>query len=206
MNKILILLFGIQIFLSLGFAQQEKEITEYKGQKLTPLREQRTTHIETPPKVETATYRLKIIGLVENPLELSYDEVLSLPQESRVITMNCVEGWRYTALWTGVRIVDLLEKVQPKPEAKTVIFQTIGGEYNSSLPLEYIKERKILLAYKINNITLAPQRGFPFMVAAEDKYGYKWVQWVEKIELVDKDFKGYWEERGYSDKADIRKK
>jgi DMSO/TMAO reductase YedYZ molybdopterin-dependent catalytic subunit len=206
MNKILIVLSGIQLILSIGFARQVKEITEYKGQKLTPLREQKTTHIELPPKVDLAAYRLKVFGLVENPLELSYDEVLSFSQESRVITMNCVEGWRYTALWTGVRIVDLLEKARPKAEAKTVIFHTIGKEYTSSLPLEFIKQRKILLAYKINNITLPLQRGFPFMVAAEDKYGYKWVQWVEKIELYDKDVKGYWEKRGFSDKADIPKK
>jgi DMSO/TMAO reductase YedYZ molybdopterin-dependent catalytic subunit len=206
MSKTFILLSLIQIILSISFAQQEKESTEYKGQKLTPLREQRTTHIEAPPKVDLRTYRLKVLGLVENPLELSYEQVLSFPQESRVITMNCVEGWGYTALWTGVRIADILEKARPKPEAKTVIFQTIGGEYNSSLPLEFIRERKILLACKINNITLSPQRGFPFMVAAEDKYGYKWVQWVEKIELYDKDFKGYWENRGFPDKADIRKK
>jgi DMSO/TMAO reductase YedYZ molybdopterin-dependent catalytic subunit len=206
MNKILILLSIIQVILVIGFAQQEKEITEYEGQKLTPLGEQRTTHIEAPPKFDLAAYRLKVIGLVENPLELSYDEVLSFSQESRVITMNCVEGWKYTALWTGVRIIDLLEKARPKAKAKTVIFHTIGKEYTSSLPLEFIKQRKILLAYKINNITLPLQRGFPFMVAAEDKYGYKWVQWVEKIELYDKDFKGYWEERGFSDKADIPKK
>ncbi len=134
------------------------------------------------------------------------EEVLAFPQESRVITMNCVEGWNYTALWTGVRISDLIAKAQPQREAKTAIFHAIGGKYSSALPLETIKVKKILLAFKINNITLPQDRGFPFMVVAREKYSYKWVQWVERIELSDKEYEGYWEKRGFSTSADIKKK
>ena len=66
--------------------------------------------------------------------------------------------------------------------------------------------KKILLAFKINNITLPQDRGFPFMVVAREKYSYKWVQWVERIELSDKEYEGYWEKRGFSTSADIKKK
>jgi len=202
MKKSAALLMGILFILALGIFSQEKEITEYQGQKLTPLRNQKTTHIEEPPEVDLSAYRLKIEGKVRQPLELRYEEVLALPQESKVITMNCVEGWNYRALWTGIKISDLIAQAQHEPEAKTVIFYAIGGKYSSVLPLETIKEKKILLAFKVNNITLPPERGFPFMVVAEEKYGYKW---VEKIVLSDKEYKGYWEKRGYSNKADIRK-
>lgn len=205
MKKSAVLLMGILFILAFGIFSQEKEITEYQGQKLTPLRNQKTTHIEEPPEVDLSAYRLKIEGKVRQPLELRYEEVLALPQESKVITMNCVEGWNYRALWTGIKISDLIAQAQHEPEAKTVIFYAIGGKYSSALPLETIKEKKILLAFKINDITLPPERGFPFMVVAEEKYGYKWVQWVEKIALSDKEYKGYWEKRGYSNKADIRK-
>jgi DMSO/TMAO reductase YedYZ molybdopterin-dependent catalytic subunit len=205
MKQIILFPFGILILFVLVLSLRSQEITEYKGLKLTPLSQQRTTHVEQVPEISPASYRLKIVGEVKQPLELKYEEVLALPQESKVITMNCVEGWSYTALWTGVRISDLLEKAQVVPEAKAVIFHAVGGTYSSALPPEFIKDKKILLAFKINNIILPPERGFPFMVAAEGKFGYKWVQWVEKIEVSDKDYKGFWETRGYSNKADIKK-
>jgi len=206
MKKRLALFIGFFFILAFLFAFQEKEITEYEGRKLTPLQKQKTTHIEDPPSVDLSSYRLKITGKIKQCLELRYEEVLAFPQESRVIIMNCVEGWNYTALWTGIRISDLIAKAQPEQEARTVIFHALGGKYSSALPLETIKAKKILLAFKINNITLPEDRGFPFMVAAEEKYGYKWVQWLERIELSDKEYEGYWERRGFSNSADIKKK
>ncbi len=88
-------------------------------------------------------------------------------------------------------------------EANTVIFYSSDG-YSTSLPLNYIRDEKILLAYKMNNIALPEDHGFPFRVVAEAKYGYKWAKWVTKIELSnDPNYKGYWEERGFSNDADI---
>jgi DMSO/TMAO reductase YedYZ molybdopterin-dependent catalytic subunit len=66
--------------------------------------------------------------------------------------------------------------------AVTVIFNATDG-YSSSLPLEYVRKNKILLAFKINGLTLPAERGFPFQVVAESKWGYKWVKWVSAIEL-----------------------
>ena len=186
-----------------GVAFQDREIKEYNGRKLTPLAEQRATTIESPPAVDLASYRLKIGGSVEKPVELSYAEVIALPEESRVIDFKCVEGWGFTALWTGPKIEDLIAVAHPSPKAKTVIFYAIG-EYSSALPLEYVLSRKILLASKINGLPLSPARGFPFQVVAESKFGYKWVQWVQRIELSEKDYKGYWEKRGYSNTASIK--
>jgi len=65
--------------------------------------------------------------------------------------------------------------------------------------------KNIFLVAKINNLILPPDRGLPFVVAAEGKFGYKWVQWVERIELSEKDYYGYWEQRGYSNKANIKR-
>jgi DMSO/TMAO reductase YedYZ molybdopterin-dependent catalytic subunit len=188
---------------SLG-AAQDQEITEYNGRKLTPLAQQRWTTVESAPAVDPASYRLKIDGAVETPVALSYAEVGALPQESKVIDFKCVEGWGFTALWSGPKIEDLINLAHPSPKAKTVIFHTIGGEYTDSLPLDYVLSRKILLGSKINGLPLSPVRGFPFQVVAESKFGYKWVQWVQRIELSEKDYKGYWEKRGYSNSANIR--
>jgi DMSO/TMAO reductase YedYZ molybdopterin-dependent catalytic subunit len=86
--------------------------------------------------------------------------------------------------------------------AVTVIFNATDG-YSSSLPLEYVRKNKILLAFKINGLTLPAERGFPFQVVAESKWGYKWVKWVSAIELsADRTYRGYWESRGYNNNGD----
>jgi DMSO/TMAO reductase YedYZ molybdopterin-dependent catalytic subunit len=90
-----------------------------------------------------------------------------------------------------------------RPGANTVIFYAADG-YSSSLPLDYIKERDFLLAYAMNNVTLPADRGFPFQVVAEDRWGYKWVKWVTRIEVSgDADYRGYWESRGYSNNGSL---
>jgi DMSO/TMAO reductase YedYZ molybdopterin-dependent catalytic subunit len=205
MKKYQAFLILILFLIALGIPARSQEVTEHDGRKLTPLAKQRNTHIERVPNVDLATYRLKIGGKVGQPLELKYEEALAFPQESRVIDFQCVEGWGYTALWSGPRVMDLIAKANPAANVKTVIFYALGGTYSSSLPLEFVKSKNVFLVAKINNVTLPMDRGFPFVVAAEGKLGYKWVQWVERIELSDKDYVGYWEERGYSNKADIKK-
>ena len=101
-------------------------------------------------------------------------------------------------LWEGVLLSDVFDEAGVKPGANTVIFRAYDG-YSTSLPLDYILNNHILLAYKMNNVTLPPERGFPFMVVAEDKYGYKWAKWITSIELSnDTAFQGYWESNGYN--------
>jgi DMSO/TMAO reductase YedYZ molybdopterin-dependent catalytic subunit len=144
-----------------------------------------------------------VTGLVDNPSSFNYSEVLALPVYSKVVTLNCVEGWSTTILWQGVLIKDLLKEVKVKTEANTLIFHAIDG-YTSSLPLDYVTNNNILLAFKMNGVTLPPERGFPFQVVAEDKWGYKWVKWVTEIEVSsDPNYKGYWEKAGYSVKGDL---
>jgi DMSO/TMAO reductase YedYZ molybdopterin-dependent catalytic subunit len=70
--------------------------------------------------------------------------------------------------------------------------------------MEYIRNRDILMAYKMNDVELPPERGYPFQLVAERKWGYKWIKWIEEIEVSnDKEFRGYWEQRGYSDDGDL---
>jgi DMSO/TMAO reductase YedYZ molybdopterin-dependent catalytic subunit len=102
-------------------------------------------------------------------------------------------------------ISDLLDQAQPLPEAKVVIFHAYDG-YTTSLPLDYIVDNDILLAYKMNDVILPPERGFPFELVAEDKWGYKWIKWVTTLELSDDvNYEGYWESRGFSDSGDLNK-
>ncbi|MFH1722728.1 MAG: molybdopterin-dependent oxidoreductase [Candidatus Altiarchaeota archaeon] len=179
------------------------EVREYQGEKLSSLTDFRENSIAGPQYVNLSGYRLRVTGLVEEPRELSYSEVLDRNRYQKIVTLYCVEGWQNTLLYEGVKIKDLLRQAGLKPEANTVIFYAADG-YSSSLPLSYIQNNDILLAYKMNNVTLPPERGFPFFVVAEDKWGYKWVKWVTEIKLSDNpDFKGFWEARGYNNNGDL---
>ena len=101
-----------------------------------------------------------------------------LPAYEKLVTLNCVEGWHATILWKGVLLGDIIKLAEADLKANTVIFHSVAG-YTTSLPLP-------------------PALGYPGIVVAEDKAGYKWARWVTEIELsADANYKGYWEQRGY---------
>jgi DMSO/TMAO reductase YedYZ molybdopterin-dependent catalytic subunit len=182
---------------------ESAEIREYQGEDLSSINDFRENSIKGPQHVSLDDYTLEVTGLVEKPLSLTYEEVLDHDQYSKVVTLYCVEGWDAKILWEGVLIRDLIDQAGAKSEANTVIFHAEDG-YTSSLPLGFVRENDILLAHKMNGVTLPPERGFPFQVVAESKWGYKWVKWVTQIELSDDpDYKGYWEERGYNNDGDV---
>lgn len=182
----------------------EVEVREYEGERLGPLSAFRRNQIGKIPQVDRTSYRLEVDGLVESPASYTYDEVVTEEtSRTKVVTVFCVEGWSVKVLWEGVLLTDLIDGAGPDPEASTVIFHAADG-YTTSLPLDYIRSRRILLAYRQNGLEMAPSRGFPFQVVAEDKYGYKWCKWVERIELSsDAEYRGYWESRGYDNDADL---
>ncbi|HCP14678.1 MAG TPA: oxidoreductase [Peptococcaceae bacterium] len=179
------------------------EIFEYEGEALNSILDFRENSIKGPQTVDISTYRLQIDGLVEQPAALTYDQVLANKNYSKVVTLHCVEGWSAKILWEGVLLKDLLDGAKVKAEANTVIFYSVDG-YTTSLPLQTILEKEMIMAYKINGVVLPAERGYPFQLIAEDKLGYKWIKWINRIELSeDADYKGYWEERGYSNEADV---
>jgi DMSO/TMAO reductase YedYZ molybdopterin-dependent catalytic subunit len=180
----------------------EVEASEYLGTKLMPLSSQGNNAIKGTQRIERETYKLKVRGLTERELDLSYSQLLELPAYSELVYMPCVEGWGFNAKWTGFRITDLLNQSGLKPEARYIFFTSVDG-YSTSLPIDYIRQNNILMAYGINDVTLPPDRGFPLQVVAKGKYGYKWGKWITEIEVTDKDIKGYWESNGYSNTANV---
>ena len=180
------------------------EVREYRGERLSSIADFRENSIRGPQHVNASTYTLTVDGLVENREEYSYDALIErFTHYRKAVTLSCVEGWDVTILWEGILVRDLLEEAGVRPGANTVIFYAEDG-YSSSLPLAYIEERDILLAYAMNNVTLPADRGFPFQVVAEDRWGYKWVKWVTRIEVSgDADYRGYWESRGYSNNGSL---
>jgi DMSO/TMAO reductase YedYZ molybdopterin-dependent catalytic subunit len=183
----------------------EVEATEFMGKKLTPISQQRNNALAGTQVIDRQSYKLVVDGLVEHPLSLSYDDLLAYPQVSKLMDLDCVEGWNFTAKWTGPAFESIFNNAGLKPEAKIAIFHTADVPTGySTLDLSYIHDNNIILALKLNDLTLPHDRGFPVQVVAESKFGYKWAKWITEIEISDNTaFRGYWEGYGYSNNADI---
>lgn len=180
------------------------EVRSYQGLDLSSITAFRENSIKGPRQVDEAGYRLTVTGLTGTTDVYTYREVIeAYPQYTKVVTLHCVEGWDATILWEGILVRDLIRHSNPDPVANTVVFTARDG-YTTSFSLDYLLEHDILLAYQMNNVTLPAERGYPFQLVAEDKWGYKWIKWVEKIELTsDPSYRGYWEQRGYSNTGDL---
>jgi DMSO/TMAO reductase YedYZ molybdopterin-dependent catalytic subunit len=191
----------------------DQEVTNYLGVELTPiaiyiqyLNAHPDVAIKGVQNINQNAYLLNISGMVYHPQLLSYNNVVTgYPERLQVATLPCVEGWSVTPLWTGVSIMDLLNGAGGVgPDANTVIFYAADG-YSSSLPLQYVKDNNLIIAYKMNNITLTPQLGWPFFLVAKSQYGYKWVEWITEINVSNNsNYLGYWESRGYPNNATVR--
>lgn len=182
---------------------REGELHEYDGTKLDPAVGPRDNSIKGIQQVDISTYQLTVDGLVDTPASYTYDQVKALTSEQRLITVYCVEGWDATILWKGVTMKTLLDAAAVQQDANTVIFHAVDG-YTTSLPLQEILDNDLMLAYDANGIALPPEMGYPFIFVAEDKWGYKWARWVNRIELSDDaGYQGYWERNGYSNEGNL---
>ncbi len=152
------------------------------------------------PQINENSWGLTIHGQVNNTLTFNYSNFTSQHSEEVIGTLQCVEGPSGTAIWKGVPLKDLLDIAQIKEGALDVVFYA-ADDYTSSLTVEEATEGNVLLAYEMNGEPLPPEQGFPVRVVAPNQLGYKWVKWVVRIEIVNYDYKGYWESRGWSDDA-----
>jgi DMSO/TMAO reductase YedYZ molybdopterin-dependent catalytic subunit len=181
------------------------EIRDYQGQNLASTGDFRENSIKGPQYFNISTYRLTITGLVNKTIEYTYDQVLNEFQKyQKVVTLYCVEGWSVKILWEGFLVTDLLKEAGVNSSAVAAIFYAYDG-YSTELTLDYLTNNNIMIAYKMNGLTIPPERGFPFQLVAESQYGYKWIKWITTIELTDNpDYLGYWESRGYPNNATLR--
>ncbi|MDQ3751733.1 MAG: molybdopterin-dependent oxidoreductase [Actinomycetota bacterium] len=161
------------------------------------------------PSVEAAGWNLELTGEVESPLNLSFSQLgegFEVVEEYSVLTCisNEVGGDLIgSSLWGGVRLRDLLDAAGPHPGALDVVFRAADG-YSDSITLETARSPSVLLAFAQNRRPLTQEHGFPCRVRVPSTYGMKNVKWIEAIEVVARDYKGYWMERGWSDLALVR--
>lgn len=179
-------------------------VTEYRGEALDSTNDFRENSIKGPQYLDELAYRLNVTGLVDTPAQYTYADVTAgdFTPYQKVLQLDCVEGWSVKLLWQGVLVRDLLDASGVQSGAKSVIFHAADG-YTTWEPVEYFYDKDILLAYGMNGVKIPPERGYPLMLVAEDKWGYKWCKWVTEIELSPKeDPGGYWEDRGYNNSGD----
>ncbi len=157
------------------------------------------------PQIDIENYTLEIGGLVENPMVLTYEDLLGMPQKSVYATLETISNpiggpLIGNAIWTGVLLSDLMDAAKIKEESIKIVFYC-ADQYSTAVTIEEASGEDVILAYKMNGRPLAPDHGYPFRVVLPEKYGMKWAKWVNGIELVDYDYKGFWEQQGWSDYA-----
>jgi len=180
-------------------------LLEYDGIKLSSPDDFRENSIKGPQYIDQDSVRLSITGLVDTARTYEYDDIVARPSRKKIVTLNCVEGWSVTILWEGILLRDLIGEAGIDSAAKVIIFHAHDG-YSSSFPLNYVMGNDIMMAHRMNDLTMPQERGFPFQLVAEGKWGYKWVKWITQIELsADENYRGYWESYGYSNDGDLNK-
>ncbi|HEX6479865.1 MAG TPA: molybdopterin-dependent oxidoreductase [Ktedonobacteraceae bacterium] len=160
------------------------------------------------PTVSANGWRLVVYGQVEHVFSLTYQELLAQPMQTQYESMMCVSNevggpYMSNALWEGVPLKDLLQRAGVKPGATKVVFYA-DDDYSDSIHLTKALEPTTLLAVRMNGATLPDGHGFPARMLVPGIYGMKHVKWITRIEVVNTDYQGYWQQRGWSDEAPVR--
>lgn len=187
--------------------EKSKELPprQFPIKKLLKWGEDHPTIKRTVPKIDMQTWLLTIDGEVEKPMKLRWNDVLKLPKVESVSDFHCVEGWSVPGLkWEGIQFKQIIELAKPKKNAGFVTFECADG-YTTSLSLKELAEKDVLLAYKLDGKYLEEGIGAPIRLVVPSKYAYKSAMWITRIKFTLAKEMGYWEQRGYSDTADVWK-
>jgi DMSO/TMAO reductase YedYZ molybdopterin-dependent catalytic subunit len=150
------------------------------------------------PSRSTGDYRLTVDGLVDRPQNLSYDQLLRLPQTRLTRDFQCVTGWRVPDVpWQGVTLAALLDRAGVQANATHLRLYSFDGAYTESLTLDQARRDDVIVAHQMMGGPVSQEHGGPVRLYVAPMYGYKSLKWLERIEVVDSLVPGYWEERGY---------
>jgi len=158
------------------------------------------------PEVDVRRWKLDVAGLVDNPLSMTLDEIKSLPSIEQYATLVCISNevggdLIGTAKWKGVRLKDVLERAGVQQGVVDIVFRA-SDDYADSISLDRAMTEGTLLVYEMNGQPLTTEHGFPIRLLSPGIYGMKNVKWITKLEAVNFDFKGYWQRRGWDDRAE----
>jgi DMSO/TMAO reductase YedYZ molybdopterin-dependent catalytic subunit len=174
----------------------------------TPIGEHYMVFIQTEPSVvDGETWTLPITGSVDNPLQLTLDDLRERYEPmDQFVTLSCISGRVGTSLigttlWTGASLQEVLLDAGLKPSAKYLHIQSADGFYET-VDLELVlADRRIMLTYDWDQQPLTVGHGFPLRIYIPDRYGMKQPRWITSIEVIDEYREGYWVERGWDKDA-----
>src|SRR5579859_5810365 len=161
------------------------------------------------PTVNSSNWKLTVDGLVDNPYTLTYDELLAMPMKKQYESMMCISndvGGEYMSngQWEGVPLADLLKRAGSVKQGATKVVLYAADDYSDSIHLSKALEPTTLVAVHMNNVPLPTGHGYPARLLVPGIYGMKHVKWITRINVVNQDYQGYWQQRGWSDPAPIR--
>lgn len=153
------------------------------------------------PDVSLNRWRLIIDGEVENPVRLTWDEFMALPQTDDTSDFHCVTTWSKLDMeWKGVRLLDLAALVQPKETASHIMCYGYDT-YTTNVSMEEALKPDVLLVHTFDGKPLAKEHGGPVRMITPQLYAWKGSKWIKRIEFLPQNKLGFWEERGYSNTA-----
>lgn len=160
------------------------------------------------PDVDIRRWTFRMDGQVENPFSLTLDQIRALPAVEQYATLECISNevggdLIGNALWKGVALKELLNEARVKQGAIDVVIHA-ADKYSDSIPLQRAIMDGVILAYEMNGEPLNTTHGFPLRLVVPGIFGMKNVKWITRIEVVDYDFKGYWQKRGWDDQAEYK--
>jgi DMSO/TMAO reductase YedYZ molybdopterin-dependent catalytic subunit len=159
-------------------------------------------HYGNVPRVDLATWDLRVHGLVERPARWTYNEFLALPQVEVGSDIHCVTRWsRFDNRWQGVSFKEVLRRVQVRPEARFAVIHAEQG-FTTNLPLAELSQDDVLFAHKHDGADLTPDHGWPLRLVVPRRYFWKSAKWVRAVEFTADDQPGFWERNGYHNEAD----
>jgi DMSO/TMAO reductase YedYZ molybdopterin-dependent catalytic subunit len=159
-------------------------------------------HAGSVPQTDLATWDFKVFGEVDEPVTLTYEELMALPQTEITADIHCVTRWsRFDTSFKGVHWRELKKLVRPKPSARFVLAHAEQG-FTSNLPLEALEEDDALIAWEADGEPLEPEHGWPLRLVVPSRYFWKSAKWLRGLELLAADQPGFWERYGYHNDAD----
>jgi DMSO/TMAO reductase YedYZ molybdopterin-dependent catalytic subunit len=161
-----------------------------------------------PPRVDAASWRLRVDGLVGQPQALSLDDLRALPSVSQVVTLECISNRLggdliSTGIFTGVPLKILLARVGRRPEGRAVLLQS-ADQYFESVAPEDVDDDRTLLVWAMDGAPLAAEHGFPLRIYIPNRFGMRQPKWITHLEVVDEVRPGYWELRGWNREAIVQ--
>jgi DMSO/TMAO reductase YedYZ molybdopterin-dependent catalytic subunit len=154
-------------------------------------------HYGSTPHIDLKDWRLKVWGLVEEPREFTWEELVGLPKQRQVCDIHCVTRWsKLDTVWEGVPFQEIARLVRPKPEAKFVMEHAYGG-YTTNMALEELLDDDVLLAFNYDDKPLEPEHGGPLRMLVPKLYFWKSAKWLRGLEFMAGNQPGFWEMYGY---------